>query len=326
MSNTSFSKAEGIVFCSAFFLTSVLIVAGNLLSLVLCVRTKTLRKKSFFLIINMTFADLMLGGLTLPIYTYIAGATLYPLWTFNYVFDYKAATFFYLIADTLFVFASLLSATFISCERFYATYQPLKHRTLSTNTYSITIFMLWILAVLVATLLIVLKELQSVEYAIYVAATFTLTLMIIICVCNVGIWRQFQNASAASHQKNRDLQRKRFTKTLVFVSTLTLICWLPFLVMNILMVLYDDAISLRFYLMVNILNYSNSFVNPVIYVLRIPEFKQALSSIKLRQERNAAMKLERTRKGRQVTEPRILQTAASHFQGLLEQEDKETKL
>ena len=78
--------------------------------------------------------------------------------------------------------------------------------------------------------------------------------------------------------------------------------------------------------MANILNYSNSFVNPVIYVLRIPEFKQALSSIKLRQKRNAAMKLERTRKGRQVTEPRILQTAASHFQGPLEQEDKETKL
>ena len=326
MNNTSFSKAEGVVFCSAFFLTSVLIVAGNLLSLVLCARTKALRKKSFFLIINMTFADLMLGGLTLPIYTYIAGATLYPLWTFNYVFDYKAATFFHLIADTLFVFASLLSATFISCERFYATYQPLKHRTLSTNTYSITIFMLWILAVLVATLLIVLKELQSVEYAIYVAVPFTLTLMIIICVCNVGIWRQFQHASAASQQKNRNSQRKRFTKTLVFISTLTLICWLPFLVMNILVVLYDDAILMRFYLMVNILNYSNSFVNPVIYVLRIPEFKQALSSIKLRQERNAAMKLERTRKGRQVTEPRILQTAASHFQGLLEQEDKETKL
>ena len=326
MSNTSFSKAEGVVFCCAFFLTSVLIVAGNLLSLVLFARTKALRKKSFFLIINMTFADLMLGGLTLPIYTYIAGATLYPLWTFNYVFDYKAATFFHLIADTLFVFASLLSATFISCERFYATYQPLKHRTLSTNTYSITIFMLWILAVLVATLLIVLKELQSVEYAIYVAVPFTLTLMIIICVCNVGIWRQFQHASAASQQKNRDSQRKRFTKTLVFISTLTLICWLPFLVMNILMVLYDDAISLRFYLMANILNYSNSFVNPVIYALRIPEFKQALSSIKLRQKRNAAMKLERTRKGRQVTEPRILQTAASHFQGPLEQEDKETKL
>lgn len=130
MSNTSFSKAEGVVFCCAFFLTSVLIVAGNLLSLVLFARTKALRKKSFFLIINMTFADLMLGGLTLPIYTYIAGATLYPLWTFNYVFDYKAATFFHLIADTLFVFASLLSATFISCERFYTTYQPLKHRTL----------------------------------------------------------------------------------------------------------------------------------------------------------------------------------------------------
>ena len=28
--------------------------------------------------------------------------------------------------------------------------------------------------------------------------------------------------------------------------------------------------------MVNILNYSNSFFNPVVYIFRIPEFKQAL--------------------------------------------------
>ena len=28
--------------------------------------------------------------------------------------------------------------------------------------------------------------------------------------------------------------------------------------------------------MVNILNYSNSFVNPIVYVFRIPEFQQAL--------------------------------------------------
>ena len=30
--------------------------------------------------------------------------------------------------------------------------------------------------------------------------------------------------------------------------------------------------------MVNILNYSNSFVNPIAYVFRIPEFQQALRS------------------------------------------------
>ena len=30
--------------------------------------------------------------------------------------------------------------------------------------------------------------------------------------------------------------------------------------------------------MVNILNYSNSFVNPIVYVFRIPEFQQALRS------------------------------------------------
>ena len=42
------SKAEGIVLCSAFILSSVLIIAGNLLTLVLFAVTKPLRRKSFF--------------------------------------------------------------------------------------------------------------------------------------------------------------------------------------------------------------------------------------------------------------------------------------
>jgi len=64
------SKAEGMAWCSVFIVTSVSIVAGNLLTIVLFVLNKNLRKKSLFLVINMAFADLMLGAWSVPIYIY----------------------------------------------------------------------------------------------------------------------------------------------------------------------------------------------------------------------------------------------------------------
>ena len=68
-------KAEGITLCSTFILSSVPIIAGNLLTLVLFAVTKPLRRKSSFLVLNMhmTFADLMLGAFTLPFFIFFVG-------------------------------------------------------------------------------------------------------------------------------------------------------------------------------------------------------------------------------------------------------------
>ena len=54
----------------------------------------------------------------------------------------------FLWIDLIFLHASLLSAVFISCERFYAVYWPLKHLTLSTRAYAIVIALISTLAFL----------------------------------------------------------------------------------------------------------------------------------------------------------------------------------
>ncbi|KAL9986072.1 hypothetical protein ACROYT_G000144 [Oculina patagonica] len=74
------SKEEGIALCSAFILVSVFIVVGNLLTIVLFALDKKLRKKSLFLVINMAFADLMLGALSIPSNIWYLGWN-FQLWT-----------------------------------------------------------------------------------------------------------------------------------------------------------------------------------------------------------------------------------------------------
>ena len=61
---------------------------------------------------------------------------------------------------------------------------------------------------------------------------------------------------------------RRLTKTLLFVSFLTLLSWLPLVIFNCLIYVFDFQIPWKFYYLVNVINYSNSFVNPVVYALR----------------------------------------------------------
>ena len=113
---------EGIAWCSALIIIFVFSVTGSLLTIVLFVFSKNPRKKSLFLVINMAFADLMLGALSRLGYIFNDGS-IYQLWT-------EASAEFVTvnrIIDTVFSQVVLISAVFIFAERFYAIYWPFKH-------------------------------------------------------------------------------------------------------------------------------------------------------------------------------------------------------
>ena len=143
------SKVDGIALCIALILEAVLIILGNLLTIVLFIVNQRLRKKSLFLVINMTVADLILGAVFLPARIVEVG-DVYNLWNFHIDFY----TFFDTV-DTIFLQASF-SAAVISMERFYAVYWPLKHRTLSVRAYRIIIVVVWTICVIVSTIFILL--------------------------------------------------------------------------------------------------------------------------------------------------------------------------
>ena len=128
------SKAQVITWSFALASEAVVIVVGNLLTIVLFASNKKLRtKKSLYLVLNMAFADLVLGGVCLPTSVYVLG-------TRNRLSqELTTPTSFLKIVVTVFSQASLITAALISCERFYAIYWPLKHRTLSTRAYKLVI-------------------------------------------------------------------------------------------------------------------------------------------------------------------------------------------
>ena len=141
---------------------------GNLLTIVIFAKNKNVRKKYLFLVVNMAFADLFLGAFSLPVYIYDVGYE-FHLWT-TFVGNLginKAISIYYMIVDTAFSQASLVSAVFITCERFYAIRWPFKHRTLSTQAYRIAIFSVWALALLTSAIWTGSNLLFSNNYTIF---------------------------------------------------------------------------------------------------------------------------------------------------------------
>ena len=321
------STAEGIALCTAFSLSFVFIFVGNLLTIVLFAANKRLRKRSLFLVINMAFADLMLGTLSLPLYIYNVG-TRFQLWKGG---SPISLSIFHTIVDIFFSQASLISAAFISGERFYAIYWPFKHRTLSMRTYRITIFTLWALTLLIATSWSTSYFLISHKRAVFVWTPYVFILIFIICGCNICIWRKFRHGNIASEQPNRDLRNKRLTKTLMLVAILASLSWLPLVTFNCLIVVFNVQIPWKYYDLVNIINYSNSFLNPVLYALRVPEFREAWALCFLRKlaapniQKNIGRK-KMTLVLKPATELRTPRTETSHLQLAFEQEVLDTKL
>ena len=270
------AKANGIVWCSAFAFEAVLIITGNLSTIVLFLTNKRLRKKSLFFVINMAFADLMLGAISVPFYIYFTGID-YGLWktimpTFLLIF--------FLLAQNAFLYASVISAAFISGERFYAIYWPLKQRTLSMRAYRILIFLVWMLALLASAIFTFGIQIFTSKISAYVLLAFFFIFITMFCGCNIAIWRKCQHRKIGDvQQQNRDLQIQHLTKTLLIVSVVALLAWLPLVTMNCLLIVFEVSLPWGIYLASLVLNFSNSFVNPIVYVLRIPEFKEAMVSL-----------------------------------------------
>ena len=73
-------------------------------------------------------------------------------------------------------------------------------------------------------------------------------------------------------------KKLRKKNALLFVSAISVLSWLPLVIVNYLVFVQGVDIPRRFLLVdiINILNLSNSILNPFVYALRIPEFRQAL--------------------------------------------------
>ena len=110
--------------------------------------------------------------------------------------------------------------------------------------YHVIIFAIWTLAGF-AGFFLASNSLIPLNRSIYYLLSYYSVFFLIVCGCNFGIWRKFQQRNTALQQQNRT-QNQRLTKTLLFVTMFGLMSLLPFLIVSFLQSFCDVSIQRPF--------------------------------------------------------------------------------
>ena len=257
-----------IFWSSSFGLLAVLIILGNFFTIWVFHRQRS-RKRSYFLLISLAVADLMVGLFAIPLFI-IGSSTEY-------------SRFWWLVSTSFDAFTGLTSIytlAVISLERMFAIVCPLRHRTLTFRNYLCTIAMPWIVAaVFVAVLILHFNGIIKHPSYKVLLLLFQTTPLLTMCVAYFCIW--IKRKSTKGIRNHRAARESKLANTLFLVSGASLITWTPYQMINNLS--YFEGlgfrISLTIFYLSKILQFSNSLVNVVIYPQRIPEFKTILKNI-----------------------------------------------
>ena len=271
-----FQKEESI--WMATLLTELIVIfLINLFTLATFARNRHLRKRSTYLVINLTTADLLLG---------VAGFLLIKLEprileSHNILGEhFNWYAFLYLTLESLFPAASLANLSLISLERLHATIYPFRHCLIREQIYFTVITFSWLLDLLFASMvasLVVLRAQLTLDFYVFVSYCFITVLIItvsyVIIILNV-------KSSPQSHIFGSKLLAEKKLSITLFVMTvasfLTILPWAVWIAMLRHMECeLSPVIAYRFNLTFSALYLCNSIVNPIIYALRMQEFRKA---------------------------------------------------
>ena len=250
-----------------FGVTAVVIIISNSLSIAVLVNRRFC-KRSLYLLIDLAIADLLVGLFTVPIYMIRSISK-----------DKLVATVVLDSVDMVTGLSSIFTLTVISLERLFAISRPLRHRQLSSHSYVIAIATPWILSLVVTSHRVLLDYsiLTHRQFAIVIIISLS-TPLLITCTSYFVIWGQ-----QASRMQNgvRTRRETRLSKTLFLITGTFVLTWLPFqvvvVVANMCVPCRNMHIVVIFVL--KFLHFSNSFLNFLIYCLRMQDYRKAVCNI-----------------------------------------------
>ena len=258
------------------------IVILNLLTIIVFVRQRQLQRQSTYLIIHLATVDLLAGAVSGPvIINHLLG---------HYCDLWRQTQMIVPLAN-LFPIASLVNLAAISLERMHATLFPFEHRVIKRRVYAMAIAAIWFLTSLRETVQIVLFKTQGNSHLAVSFSTITLVLywslpLFLICVAYVAIFIKVRVSPNPRHHGATNRERK-LTATLLIVTLASLITWLPLTTFRIIIYWHEDVLSgwypqrSFFYIRMTLATFvgANSLANPIVYAIRLPEFRAGISEM-----------------------------------------------
>ncbi|EDO49839.1 predicted protein [Nematostella vectensis] len=262
----------------AFSVVSCAIIIANILTITVFTRAtlRRVRKRTHYLLVSLALADLMVGSLSCPLF-------IRDLLFTNEHRSTKIRLATHEVIDIVSGFASVLTLASVAVERWFAVRWPLKHKIVGSYAYCLLIGMPWFIAMVISMLYLLgfIYGVVSSNVLSFVAIACLSMALLIVIVAYAFIWKKAKGREWKPRSQGSD-QERRLARTLITVTCASLICWLPFEVLLIVFHTckgcrepFKDELSFM-YKSFKLLQFSNSFINTIIYSFRIPEFNRAI--------------------------------------------------
>ena len=269
--------AENITWSVCLGLVGIITIVANSLTIAAFTQQR-LRRPAHYLLISLACADIMVGSISIPIYICVM------LRAVTVTLKTRAAFWF---CDFLSGLASIFTLAAVSLERLFAIGWPLRHRVASPQTYVALVSIPWILALIVASLPLFDMYKLLPYNLMFTVVTVSYCFPIVLSILTyITLWFRVRGGDAygtvRSGEKDKRLAITLATATVIFVVT-----WLPYPVMLSIVNLCFTCVNMQLLTKLSIaskfLYLSNSFVNSLVYILRIPEFRAAICELVCRQ-------------------------------------------
>ena len=264
MYNLIVSKSTASIAWNAVYaVVGTIILVLNTLTLYTCFKTSSLRTRKHLMVINLAVADLLYGAAGVP------------------------ATMFFLFKPTIVSFhvfqivikflktASLFTHVVIAVERMHAIIWPIRHKVMNSNVYKTALAIIWIVsAVVTAAVRWGGSSKISLLLPVAIIGVFFTTIACYVCIW-ISVRRRQRRKFSASIKRDKAL-----AVTLLLVAGAFIVTWgIPVFYMSVSRVCkhcqQPSDILIRCILLLFAIQ---SLVNPVIYCLRIPSFKESFKA------------------------------------------------
>jgi len=270
--NEVYGEEKDVKEIVVFLLLGIFIIFVNATSLVVFWRRRFFLRRSTILLINLTTADLLVGFVL--IFTMLEDILPSHFVNGDAYFEFIVAFDVFATPCSIFFLAA------ISLEKAHAVLRPLRHVSMPTHYYITGVLSVWFLSSFLSAInLLPFHIMFNKQIPIIVISAFIGLALLITFASYASIWiklkKRFFKPRTSATEMNKNL-----VKTLFIVTVLPLISWLPFEIIFILFhLLAYVQISNSIIVITRLVQYANSLLNPIVYNLRMPDFRREMKKL-----------------------------------------------
>ena len=247
----------------------IMVFIINAFTLVVFARSRHLRRRNTYLIMNLTVADLLIAA--------VSGPETILFFDRDTRMKKGFGVLYSIISDMCWI-ASLGNLVLISLERLHATLYPFRHCLVGKSIYYKIIIFSWLGALTLACVLNIIRLNNPVladryPWIIYVALTLA-----VLTTSYVIILSKFITKPHVQQLGSVISAERKLSATLFIVTAASILTLLPWVIITCISLSSDRYLWIKFTPARKIAStfyFLNSLLNPVIYAIRLTEFRRA---------------------------------------------------